>query len=530
MALSQEQEAELQKHLQPTIMDKIREYAMGHKGLGATDTNEAAAADNVDPVPPVQNFANGGIVKGLTDLVANTGIPVISDIANGKSLFDSFNPPPNQPAADPMAKAFAQEDYQSAPYKHEIPPVVDAAPPTPDTAVDTGDDDELRKSNPKVGSSHPGFNQDELEKYLLKEKQDFGKFGADHIADETQKMQDAHNSLGNSAIRGAATFADGLMQGVARAGNPGFASKIDANEARMNEMKQNAMKEENASNQAEVKERHGLDTQSSANALGASTADAIMPILRTMYPGKSDAEYAEMAHNPAVAQGLLPEQVKMYDAQKKLEAAKMQKEVALRTHQDQFDETRLQGLSRSLSADREYTNLRTKKDTLENVGKLIEQIDTQKDGADRRQAMELALSQVRTLIGTGQITEGEVHQMMPSTWRGNVATFMEKVANQPEGQESQYFVNRAKDFFRRENDLTNHQIDRRYNELAAPFAKVLGRNSDVKQNMDTTFSGRTAGQPTQSAPTITSQAQYDALPKGASYQDANGKPHVKGGR
>jgi hypothetical protein len=31
-------------------------------------------------------------------------------------------------------------------------------------------------------------------------------------------------------------------------------------------------------------------------------------------------------------------------------------------------------------------------------------------------------------------------------------------------------------------------------------------------------------------PTITSQAQYDALPKGASYVDANGKPHKKGGQ
>jgi hypothetical protein len=32
------------------------------------------------------------------------------------------------------------------------------------------------------------------------------------------------------------------------------------------------------------------------------------------------------------------------------------------------------------------------------------------------------------------------------------------------------------------------------------------------------------------APTITSQVQYDALPKGAKYADANGKPHIKGGQ
>jgi hypothetical protein len=33
-----------------------------------------------------------------------------------------------------------------------------------------------------------------------------------------------------------------------------------------------------------------------------------------------------------------------------------------------------------------------------------------------------------------------------------------------------------------------------------------------------------------SPPKITSQVQYDALPPGASYTDANGKPHKKGGK
>jgi hypothetical protein len=36
--------------------------------------------------------------------------------------------------------------------------------------------------------------------------------------------------------------------------------------------------------------------------------------------------------------------------------------------------------------------------------------------------------------------------------------------------------------------------------------------------------------PGSSTPTVTSQEQYDALPKGASYVDSNGKPHVKGGK
>lgn len=41
--------------------------------------------------------------------------------------------------------------------------------------------------------------------------------------------------------------------------------------------------------------------------------------------------------------------------------------------------------------------------------------------------------------------------------------------------------------------------------------------------------GFNQGSATASAPTITSKAQYDALPAGAAYTDANGAPHVKGG-
>ncbi len=36
--------------------------------------------------------------------------------------------------------------------------------------------------------------------------------------------------------------------------------------------------------------------------------------------------------------------------------------------------------------------------------------------------------------------------------------------------------------------------------------------------------------PQSSSPKVTSQAQYDALPTGSKYTDANGKPHVKGGQ
>jgi hypothetical protein len=505
-----------------SVTDYLTDWAKkGFSKLGdvASDAYSAATAD---PMKTLQHAA------------AALPMEPMSTVATAMNVGDAVAMPKK---ADPMAKPFEQEDYQSASYKPPYGNEVPAAPAAPiDTAVapetDIGDDDEEKKKNPKVASSHPGFNQAELERYLQNEKGEMDKYGADKQKEDFDSLRKRQGSWQNQAARGILAGADGLMMGVARAGNPGYLAHMDAHQHQQLADQTAMGKDLNEQNMAAIKMKEGLDNKSSQNPLGASVAAAMMPILKKINPGMSDAQLAEMAANPEVAKGLLPEGVKMYDADRKLDAAKMQKELALRTHQDQFDETRIQGLSRSLSADREFTNLRTKHDTLENVGKLIEQIDTQKGGADTRQSMELALAQVRTLIGTGQITESEVHHMMPQTYRGNVAKFMEKVTNEPQGQESQYFLSRAKDFFHRENALTQTQMERRYSELAAPFKKVLDRNGDVRASMETTYKGRSGpalenhGAEKSSVPEIADEASYKALPSGAQYTQ-NGVLHRK---
>lgn len=155
--------------------------------------------------------------------------------------------------------------------------------------------------------------------------------------------------------------------------------------------------------------------------------------------------------------------------------------------QQKSDDTRLTQWARTLSGDREFTNVRTKRDNLENMGGLLDQVASQKEGPDRRQMMEQAMGQVRVLINTGQISEKEIEHLMPSTFKGKIAQGLEYFTNQPESTDAQDFTKRARDFFHRESDITNNQFSRRVNELSAPYSGILDRNQDVASETYKTY-------------------------------------------
>lgn len=168
------------------------------------------------------------------------------------------------------------------------------------------------------------------------------------------------------------------------------------------------------------------------------------------------------------------------------------KEADKATKQQQFDDSKLVRFNSLLSGDKEFSALRTKRDNLENVGKLIDQIGAQNNAADKRQKMELALAQMRVLINQGVVPEGEVMQLLPKTFKGDFAAAKEYVTNHPEDADSQGFITRAKDFFARESGLQKTQAQRRVRELSLPLKDVLDRNPETAYNI---FAGYGAAHP-----------------------------------
>ena len=89
----------------------------------------------------------------------------------------------------------------------------------------------------------------------------------------------------------------------------------------------------------------------------------------------------------------------------------------------------------------------------------IDQVASQPGGADTRQMFEIAAATVRPLLGNNVLTEGEINQMIPSTFKGNLNKFIEKVTNEPQGLDAQNFVQRFRETLGREFDVTNGQIE-----------------------------------------------------------------------
>ncbi len=151
------------------------------------------------------------------------------------------------------------------------------------------------------------------------------------------------------------------------------------------------------------------------------------------------------------------------------------------------DDTRLTQYARSLQADREFTNIRQTRDNIEKVGALLDQVESQPEGADKRQLYENAVSQMRVLAQSGQIAEKEIDHLLPSTYQGNFKGFLEKISNEPEGTETQAFMKRSRDFFHREANTTNNQLSRRVNELSAPYKQILERNPEAASETFKTY-------------------------------------------
>lgn len=239
------------------------------------------------------------------------------------------------------------------------------------------------------------------------------------------------------------------------------------------QIKQNEAKQQNA---LETKKASDLAIQKNALDLNK---DQTMALYKQHLEGQVDAETASKIHPQAAAlvdnfaktNKRLPtvaEADRLFDDLSKMD-----------NKQAKSDDVRLTQYARLLSSDREFTLQRTKRDNLENVKGLLDQVSQQGEGPDRRQLYEQAIAQVRVLAGSGQISEKEIEHLLPSTFHGKLAQGLEWLTNNPQSTEAQAFLDRGQHFFERESKITNDQMSRRVNELSAPYKQILERNQDV---------------------------------------------------
>ena len=166
---------------------------MAHGGIVKDDEDQDAAI-NYDPMMP--HMDDGGIAGMPDDFTVATGD---SDTVKGIPPPAIHNPIDIDTAVPPP----------SAPLQAMKPPV-SAAP------------------SRAMPGMPPGVTPDALQQLLAAQKAGLEKYSPDKGFNATQAMLQARTGLGGSLANAGATLADGIMQGVARAGNPGFAAAQEA--------------------------------------------------------------------------------------------------------------------------------------------------------------------------------------------------------------------------------------------------------------------------------------------------------------
>lgn len=186
----------------------------------------------------------------------------------------------------------------------------------------------------KIADSNPGHQPEDLESYIADQTAQIDKYGPEQEKAVMDSIIKQRGSLGRGIAHAGATFADALMQGVAGAGNPGFARNLDENQARIDEMRLKEPQTEQAMNAQNMGAKERLAGMSSKSPLGASQTAPLAAFFKRA--GVPESEIAKMLANPAAARAVVEPFASVMTAEDKLKMETMLRELELNQRGEQM--------------------------------------------------------------------------------------------------------------------------------------------------------------------------------------------------
>lgn len=168
------------------------------------------------------------------------------------------------------------------------------------TAFDADQTEESNDAdNEKVISSHPGNKPQDLDKYIQGQESQADKFGPDQQKAVMDSILQEQRSPVTQIGRGMTGMADAIMQGVARAGNPGFQQQYDQNLMNRQKMQADAVPQLQKMNMEQMAAKQGLEAQRPGSAINQSATPVLSATLTAM--GIPKDQLAKFLSNPAEA-------------------------------------------------------------------------------------------------------------------------------------------------------------------------------------------------------------------------------------
>ncbi len=174
---------------------------------------------------------------------------------------------------------------------------------------------------------------------------------------------------------------------------------------------------------------------------------------------------------------------------------------------------------------------RSQMQRLNNVGRteaLVTQMAGQKDGGNPMQMRELGTRMDSVLRGSpnGQQAIEGINALVPDTARGNWAKIAEWYTNKPQGTDQQAFIKLMSDTVAREKGTIQSQVKQTMARAETSLGPLRDNYPGDYKHLVTPYMTGKYGELT-GPPTISSDAEFNALPSGAQFKDPSGQTHTK---
>jgi hypothetical protein len=183
-------------------------------------------------------------------------------------------------------------------------------------------------SQPKLPGMPPGIGSDEIMRYIQQQKGQLNKFGPQQQVDLENNLINQRNSFGSKLTSGLKGFGDALMQGVARAGNPGWQQQYENQQMAQGQEQLGTLQKAHEGQIQQTKMGMDLDMANPTSSISKAYKESFIPIFEKLGYSPKAVDKMSGAQVATVADTA----VKYADTQTKLEIQKALMEIdALKT-------------------------------------------------------------------------------------------------------------------------------------------------------------------------------------------------------
>lgn len=271
----------------------------------------------------------------------------------------------------------------------------------------------------KLPGMPEGTDVNEIEPYLTGKKQALDKYGPEEMMATQNNINTQRDSFNNRLTSGVKGFADAIMMGVARAGNPGWQESYDQQMERAGQQNLDTLAKANDANLKRTEAGMSLDKMDPKSALSQQAQQTYAPLFEKLGYNAGDIHGMSSANIDSAMQLMaayggkeVEAQIKQYEME--IERARMAAAAGKQASSDELERLRLAEAMKKQQMDAELANRKSKVDAATEVLKrsgnakvlgIPIPFTSDVSGKDQKKAQQVLVDEMNASTPTASTTE-----------------------------------------------------------------------------------------------------------------------------